>query len=76
MQFQDKIGKFMLILPENWLCLKMRAKHANICNFYVKSDTKVEKRGHWVWTEEKNGYPSTYGSASPRGLNAFKAIPS
>ena len=25
--------------------LKMRAKRAKICNFYVKFDTKVEKRG-------------------------------
>ena len=31
--------------------LKMRAKRPKICNFYVKFDTKVEKRGHWVWTE-------------------------
>ena len=25
--------------------LKMRAKRAKICNFYVKFDTKVEKKG-------------------------------
>ena len=28
--------------------LKMRAKRGKICNLYVKFDTKLEKRGHWV----------------------------
>ena len=29
--------------------------NAKIGNLYEKFDTKVEKRGHFVWTKEKKG---------------------
>ena len=44
-KYYNKICKF----------LKMRAKRAKICNLYVQFNSKVEKGGHWVWTEEKRG---------------------
>ena len=31
----------------------MHAKRTKICNLYIKFDLKVEKMGHWVWTEER-----------------------
>ena len=46
MQFQGKICKFSVKIAIKIVkFLKMRAKRAKICNFYVKFDTKVEKRG-------------------------------
>ena len=44
----------MLKLPKICRFLIIRAKRAKNWQFvYVKFDIKVEKRGHWVWTEEK-----------------------
>ena len=43
----------MLNLSKICKFLKIRAERAKICNLYVKFDTKVEKRGYWVWTKEK-----------------------
>ena len=43
--FEPTRTNFLLKLPQIVKFLKMRAKRAKICNFYVKFDTKVVKRG-------------------------------
>ena len=43
--FKLKLANFMAKLLNFTKC------HAKICNLYIKFDTKVEKGGHWVWTE-------------------------
>ena len=46
MQLQGKICKFSAKIATKIVkFFKMRAKRPKICNFYVKFDTKVEKRG-------------------------------
>ena len=45
-QFQGKICTFSVKIATKLLHFsKFRAKRAKICNFYVKFDTNVEKRG-------------------------------
>ena len=52
MQFQAKICKFYVEIAAKLLkFLKMCVKCTKICNLYIKSDTKVKKGGHWMWTE-------------------------
>ena len=45
MQFQAKTCKFFVKIAAKLLNFSMHAKHAKICDLYVKFDTKVEKRG-------------------------------
>ena len=64
MQFHAKICKFYVKITTFFFkFLKMRMKCAKICNLYVKFDTKVEKGGHWMWTEEKRGSFRTLATA-------------
>ena len=52
MQFQGKICKFSVKIATKIVkFLKMHAKRAKICNFYVNLVQKWKKGGHWVWTE-------------------------
>ena len=50
MQFHAKICKFYVKITVKFMNFSKCVRSAKIFNLYVKFFTKVEKRGHWVWT--------------------------